>query len=140
MFRENDERAVRELLAGLDRPGELALTLGPPAEQPIAGAREIDYAAEARRIVEGVAALAPQVTARVVEQAEPGRYPAIAVNPDGRDEGLRYLGLPWGYELASLVGACVAAGRRASELSPEALAALAALDGERALDVFVTPT
>ena len=64
----------------------------------------------------------------------------MAVLPEGEDVGIRYYGLPWGYELASLIGAVVEAGRRESSLAPESLEALAGLDRDLAIDVFVTPT
>ncbi|MGZ8716374.1 MAG: hypothetical protein ACXWYO_04610 [Gaiellaceae bacterium] len=37
------------------------------------------------------------------------------------DVGVRYYGLPWGYELASLIGAVLEAGKTASSLTPESL-------------------
>jgi alkyl hydroperoxide reductase subunit AhpF len=48
--------------------------------------------------------------------------------------------LPWGYELGSLVGAIVEAGREEPTLRPESVEALQALESDLALDVFVTPT
>jgi alkyl hydroperoxide reductase subunit AhpF len=91
--------------------------------------------------VSGLAELSERVTVRV-EEEPPGfeRYPAIAVLPEGEDAGLRYYGLPWGYELGSLIGAVLEAGRRESSLRPESLERLAALDHDLAIDVFVTPT
>ena len=62
------------------------------------------------------------------------------MQPEGRDVGIRYYGLPWGYELGSLIGAVLEAGRVESSLRPESLERLAALDRELAIDVFVTPT
>src|SRR2546430_2595655 len=56
------------------------------------------------------------------------------------DEGVRYDGLPWGYELGSLVGGVVEAGREEPTLSADSLAALEELDRDLTLDVFVTPT
>jgi alkyl hydroperoxide reductase subunit AhpF len=77
-----------------------------------------------------------------VEIEPPGaeRYPAVLVLPEGKDVGIRYYGLPWGYELSSLLGAVLEAGRRESSLSAESLERLAGLDHELAIDVFVTPT
>jgi len=77
-----------------------------------------------------------------VEQEPEGfpRFPAISIRPEGRDAGVRYDGLPWGYELGSLIGGVLDAGRAEPALRPESLEALAALDRELALDVFVTPT
>jgi len=140
IFRPREEERVRELLADLERPVELLLALG-PEETPLAGARDIDFSGEARRLVDEFTALAPQVTARI-EQEPPGfeRYPAVAVLPDGKDVGVRYYGLPWGYELASLLGGVLEAGRLESALTPESLERLATLEGDLVIDVFVTPT
>ena len=131
---------MRALLGELERPVELLLGLGPEAT-PVDGARDIDFSGEARRLVEELAALAPAVTVRV-EHEPPGfeRFPAIAVRPEGEDAGVRYDGLPWGYELSSLIGAIREAGRRESSLAPESVEALLALEQDVAVDVFVTPT
>jgi alkyl hydroperoxide reductase subunit AhpF len=140
IFRADEEARVRELLDALERPVELLVAHG-PEETPLPGARDIDFGAETERIVEGLAALSDRVTFRV-EEEPPGfeRYPAIAVLPEGEDAGVRYYGLPWGYELASLVGAVIEAGRAAPSLKPESLERLAALDRDLVIDVFVTPT
>jgi alkyl hydroperoxide reductase subunit AhpF len=140
IFQADEEGRVRELLDALERPVELLVAHG-PEETPLPGARDIDFGAETERIVEGLAALSGRVTFRV-EDEPPGfeRYPAIAVLPEGQDVGLRYYGLPWGYELASLIGAVIEAGRLTPSLKPESLERLAALDRDLAIDVFVTPT
>ena len=131
---------MRELLDALERPVELLVAHG-PEETPLPGARDVDFGAETERIVEGIAALSERVTFRV-ENEPPGfeRYPAIALLPDGEDVGVRYYGLPWGYELASLIGGVIEAGRQVPSLKPESLERLAALDRDLAIDVFVTPT
>jgi alkyl hydroperoxide reductase subunit AhpF len=140
IFQTDEEGRVRELLDALERPVELLVAHG-PEETPLPGARDMDFGAETERIVEGLAALSDRVTFRV-EEEPPGfeRYPAIAVLPEGEDVGIRYYGLPWGYELASLIGAVIEAGRPAPSLKPESLDRLAALDRDLAIDVFVTPT
>jgi alkyl hydroperoxide reductase subunit AhpF len=68
------------------------------------------------------------------------RFPAVSIRPEGRDVGLRYDGLPWGYELGSIVGAIVEAGRAEPSLTADSRRALEELDRDLALDVFVTPT
>ena len=139
-FRADEETHVRELFDALERPVELLVAHG-PEETPLPGARDMDFGAETERIVEGLAALSERVTFRV-EEEPPGfeRYPAIAVLPEGRDVGVRYYGLPWGYELATLVGAVLEAGKAESSLSVEALERLGTLDRDLTIDVFVTPT
>jgi len=140
VFRPEEEPRLRELLDALERPVELLVALG-PEETPLPGSPDVDFGAETQRIVEGIAALSERVTFRL-EDEPPGfeRYPAVAVLPAGEDVGLRYYGLPWGYELASLLGGVLEAGRLESALAPESLARLATLDRELAIDVFVTPT
>jgi alkyl hydroperoxide reductase subunit AhpF len=140
IFQADEEGRVRELLDALERPVELLVAHG-PEETPLPGARDMDFGAETERIVVGLAALSDRVTFRV-EEEPPGfeRYPAIAVLPEGQDAGVRYYGLPWGYELASLIGAVIEAGRSTPSLTPESLERLAALDRDLAIDVFVTPT
>lgn len=137
LFRPEEETRVRELFDALERPVELAVALGPEAT-PVAGAGDIDFGAETVRVVEALAALSDKLTYCVVDEAD--RYPAISIRPEGEDAGVWYFGLPWGYELASLIGAVREAGRAESSLAPESLDQLAALDRDLAIDVFVTPT
>ncbi len=140
VLRPDEESRVRELFAELERPVELLVALG-PEETPLPGARDVDFGAEAVKLAEGLAELGGLVSCRVEEEPDGfPRFPAIAVRPDGRDVGIRYDGLPWGYELGSLIGAVLEAGRREPALRPESRDALAALDRDLALDVFVTPT
>jgi alkyl hydroperoxide reductase subunit F len=140
LLRSEEETKVREWFAELERPVQLVVALG-PEETPRAGSGDVDFGAEMVRVCEGLAELGELVTCRVEE--EPGgfpRFPSVSVRPEGRDVGVRYDGLPWGYELGSLVGAVVEAGRSEPSLRPESLELLGELDRELALDVFVTPT
>jgi hypothetical protein len=161
LLRAEEETKVREWFAGLERPVELLVAVG-PEETPLPGARDVDFGTEMVRVCEGLAELGESVTCVVLEapglrpavvgsaddasslrEHEPDgfpRFPAVSVRPDGRDAGVRYDGLPWGYELGSLVGAIVEAGRNEPSLRPESLAALEHLDRDLTLDVFVTPT
>ena len=77
----------------------------------------------------------PTASAQVVERDEPGRYPTLRIG-----EGLRYHGLPWGYELSSLVYGIAEAGRAEPELSRRRRKALAGLERDVELEVYVTPT
>ena len=140
IFRPEDEARVRELLAEIERPVELVVARGPEAT-PLPGARDVDFGAETERIVAGVAALGDAVSYRVEDRPEGERlFPAVRVQPDGEDVGIRYYGLPWGYELGTLIGAVREAGRLVPSLKPESLERLAAVEDDLSLDVFVTPT
>ncbi|HEX3237485.1 MAG TPA: hypothetical protein VHQ99_03660 [Gaiellaceae bacterium] len=140
LLRAEEETKVREWFAELERPVELLVALG-PEETPRAGTGDVDFGAEMVRVCEALAELGERVSCRVEEEPEGfARYPAVSIRPEGRDAGLRYDGLPWGYELGSLVGAVVEAGRAEPTLRPESLQALGTLENDLALDVFVTPT
>lgn len=140
LLQPEEQAKVRDWFAELERPIELLVGLG-PEETPRAGSGDVDFGAEMIRVCEGLAELGDRVTYRVEEEPEGfPRFPAVSIRPDGRDVGVRYDGLPWGYELGSLVGGIVEAGREESTLRPDSLAALGEIDRDVALDVFVTPT
>ncbi len=135
---ERDAAAVRDVLVTLERDVEVTLELGPTAT-PItllaAGGREIDSGAETQRLVEAVCSESDRVTLTVVEHDEPGPWPRTTIGP-----GLRYLGMPLGYELTTLVHGIVEAGRAEPALSIASRERLATLERDVMVDVFVTPT
>jgi alkyl hydroperoxide reductase subunit F len=140
LFRPEDEAQVRTLLEALARPVELVVAHG-PEETPLAGARDVDFGAEMVRVCEELAELGDDVTCRVEHEPEGfPRFPAVSIRTEGRDVGLRYDGLPWGYELGSIVGAIVEAGRSEPSLSADSRRTLEELDRDLSVDVFVTPT
>jgi glutaredoxin-like protein len=67
------------------------------------------------------------------------RIPGIAVCGE-RDFGIRFYGIPSGYEFASLVEAVRLAANGEVKLSPAGKAFLDGLDADVHLQVFVTPT
>ena len=139
-LRAEEETKVRGWFAELERPVELFVALG-PEETPRPGSGDVDFGTEMVRVCDGLAELGEAVSCRVEEEPEGfARFPAVSIRPEGRDAGVRYDGLPWGYELGSLLGGIVEAGRARPTLRPDSLAALDELDRDLALDVFVTPT
>ena len=140
IMRSEEETKVREWFGALARQVELFVALG-PEETPGVGSRDVDFGAEMVRLCEGLAELGDTVTCRVEDEpAGFPRFPSVSIRPEGEDAGVRYDGLPWGYELGSLVGGIVEAGRDEPTLRPDSLAALEQLDRDLTLDVFVTPT
>jgi alkyl hydroperoxide reductase subunit F len=140
LLQAQEETKVREWFAALEQPVELLVALG-PEETPGVGSRDVDFGAEMVRVCGALAELGDTVSCRVEDEPEGfPRFPAVSIRPDGRDAGVRYDGLPWGYELGSLVGGIVEAGREEPTLRPDSLAALEELDRDLTLDVFVTPT
>lgn len=138
VFREADSSAIRHALSFLEQdvPIELALGSGEEAVTVLVGAREVDVGEETRKLVEAVTELSDRAVLTIDESPAEGRMlPATRIG-----EGLTYYGAPWGYELTTLVGAIAECGRVDTPLSASSLAALAELDRDVALDVFVTPT
>ncbi len=67
------------------------------------------------------------------------RAPSLVILGD-EDYGIRYYGIPSGYEAQSLVGDIVDVSKRDSELSEDTLNWLGGLEQSVHLQVFVTPT
>lgn len=65
--------------------------------------------------------------------------PAVVVE-GARDYGIRFLGIPAGYEFSNLIDSIVAASTGETALSPETRAALAGLTEDITIKVFTTPT
>jgi glutaredoxin-like protein len=113
---------------------------------------ECQYCRETRDLVEEIAALSDDVSVEVydfVDDAEKAeaygvdKIPALVLlDADGTDYGVRYYGIPSGYEFSSLLHdiQAVAAGPDALDLSDETLDFLDELEGNMHLQVFVTPT
>ena len=102
----------------------------------------------ARQAADRIAALSELVTVEehnlVLDRERVAEYgvewaPALAV-VGARDAGMRYYGIPDGYEIESLVDAIEIAGGGGPALSDDSLEALDKLDRDVHLRVFVTPT
>ncbi|MCY4635463.1 MAG: hypothetical protein OXG04_13325 [Acidobacteria bacterium] len=107
-----------------------------------------DTCLPARQAADRIAALSERVTVEehnlVLDREQVAEYgvewaPALAV-VGTQDVGMRYYGIPDGYEIESLVDAIEIAGGGGPALSDETLDALDALDRDVHLRVFVTPT
>ena len=114
---------------------------------------ECEHCADTRRLVEEIAGLSQKITARIHHfvldkaQAESlgiDKIPAVALlskeNGEERDHGIRYYGIPAGYEFSTLLAGIVMVSRGESALSRESKTALAGLRMPVHLQVFVTPT
>jgi len=80
-----------------------------------------------------------------VKRYDIDKIPAIALlavdeNGQETDYGIRFYGIPSGYEFSSLIEGLRQVSRREPELSDQTLAALQRLDRPVHIQVFVTPT
>ena len=127
---------------------ELADLAGPARLVVFTQEFECEFCAETWQLVEEVSQLSDQLTAEVYdfvtdkEKAEElgiDKIPAIAII-GAQDYGVRFYGIPSGYEFTSLLHAIrmVAAGE--PELSEETIQALAEVTEPVHVQVFVTPT
>lgn len=111
---------------------------------------ECGYCKETRQIAEEVAELSDHVTLQVhdfvkdqalAEAMGIDKIPALAINGENdRDYGIRFYGIPSGYEFTSLLEAILAVGTGEHDLDAATIAYLDSLETPLHLQVFVTPT
>jgi len=138
---DNTREQVREMLSGLTGPVKLLI---------FSQQFECQMCAETRQICEEVAALSDKISVEVrdfvADEAQAqglnvDKIPAIAIlGADDHDYGIRFYGIPSGYEFMSLLEAIKLVSTGALQLSAETLRALDALEGDLHLQGFVTPT
>ena len=113
---------------------------------------ECQYCAETRQIAEELAALSDKISLEVydfvadkevADQYGIDKIPATIIvegGAAGKDFGIRYYGIPSGYEFSSLIEDVLMVSGGDPQLSDETNAWLAALKTPVHLQVFVTPT
>jgi alkyl hydroperoxide reductase subunit AhpF len=141
LLNERDQAAVRKEFEKIAGPVKLVVF-----SQALEAA---ELCRQNEELVNEVAALAPDmITVEVLnpaldtERAETygiERVPAIVVE-GARDYGIRFLGIPAGYEFSNLIDSIIIASTGAPGLSAETQRALAELTGDVDIKVFSTPT
>jgi alkyl hydroperoxide reductase subunit AhpF len=135
---------VRKALEGMTGPVKLVMFT--QATQAL----ECEMCAETRALVEEIAVLAPagkltvdvkdfvaDTTAVAAYQVD--KIPAIAI-VGVKDYGIRFYGIPAGYEFSSLMDDIVTVSKGESGLAPATKAAVAKLNQPVHIQVFATPT
>jgi glutaredoxin-like protein len=139
MLKDEDKKEVAKQLAELVNPVRLLM---------FTQEFECDYCAETHELVEELASLSDKVSAEIydfaadkdeVDEYGVDKIPAIAVVGE-RDYGVRFYGIPSGYEFVSLIEAIKAVSSGQSRLSEATRKALMGIDEAIHLQVFVTPT
>ncbi len=141
------QKQVRTALAAMTRPIRVAMFT-----QGDGGALECEMCADTRHLVEELAGLSDKVTLEVhdfvAEAALAERYgvdkiPALVLLGDGpepRDHGIRFYGIPSGYEFGTLLQDFVAVSKGTADLSAGTVRDLQKLTKPVHMQVFVTPT
>jgi len=138
-LKDENRKEVSEQLAGLAGPVRLVM---------FTQDFECDFCAETRELAEEIASLSAEVEAVIYDfaadkkEAEAygiDKIPAIAVVGE-KDYGVRFYGIPSGYEFVSFIEAIKLVSSGQSELSEATREALAKISDPVHLQVFVTPT
>ena len=108
----------------------------------------LEYGLDARRLLEELAALSDKLTLEVynflldkekVAEYAVDKVPATVVR-NGKDYGIRYFGIPAGYEFSTLLDAILDVSQGESGLQEDSKEKLRQLSQPVHLQVFVTPT
>jgi glutaredoxin-like protein len=138
-----DDRVVekaREILTGLDRPVRLAV---------FTQEAECTYCQQNKELIEDIAGLSDKISYDVydlIQDDEQSRkygidkVPAVVVTAENKDYGIRFFGVPSGYEFTSLLDAIRTVSTGKHELSAETVSRIEKLDKPVHIQVFVTPT
>lgn len=139
LISDRDRRKIQGLLADLAGPVRLV-----NFTQELA----CDYCRETEELVREVSELSDRIAVDVynfqLDKDQVAKYridkiPAVVVE-GARDYGIRFYGIPLGYEFSAFLGAIKDVGQGTTGLAPETKAALAAIQQPLHLQVYVTPT
>lgn len=138
-LKEKDKKQIRKMFSGLKNDVKLI-----NFTQEI----ECQYCRETRQILEELAALSDKLTLEiydfvtdkeVVEKYNIDKIPATVVEGQ-RDYGIRFYGIPSGYEFSSLIEDILDISKGESGLSEQAKKLVKQIDVPYHIQVFVTPT
>lgn len=143
LLSEKDRQHLIQEFAGLAHPVRLIV---------FTQEMECQFCRETRQIAEEVAGLSDHINlelydlvndAEIARQYNIERIPATILmqgGDDAKDYGIRYFGIPSGYEFSSLIQDILLVGQRDSGLAEPTRQWLAELKTPVHLQVFVTPT
>ena len=109
---------------------------------------ECHYCEETRRLTKEIASLSPKISSQVYnftldkeksQQYKIDKIPAIVVEAE-KDYGIRFFGIPGGYEFNSLISAIYDVSMKATDLSLESKDKISKIDKPIHIQVFVTLT
>ena len=140
ILQAKDQAAVRKEFERINGPVKLVVF----SQELVAG----ELCRQNEQLMKEVAELSDQITLEVLNpQIDRARAEAYGVSDvpltvveGARDYGIRFLGIPAGYEFSNLIDAIIATSRGESALSAETKATLATLPGEVEIKIFSTPT
>ena len=139
LLRDTDVGEIRERLAGMQNPVKLV---------HFTQELNLDYGRETRQLLEELTQISNKLSLEtynfLIDKEKVAEYavdkvPATVIR-NGKDYGIRFFGLPAGYEFAALLDAILTVSKGDSGLQPESREKLAQLSKPLHLQVFTTPT
>ena len=139
LLREEDVADIRERLEGMTNPVKLV---------HFTQELNLEYGRETKQLLEELAQISDKLQLEtydfVLDKEKAAAYavdkvPATVIR-NAKDYGIRFFGLPAGYEFASLLDGILAVSRGDSGLQPASREKLAQLTEPLHLQVFTTPT
>ena len=139
LLRDEDAAEIRRRLSAMTAPVKLV---------HFTQELNVEYGVETRQVLEELAALSDNLSLEIYDfildkekVAEYGvdKVPATVIR-NGKDYGIRYYGMPAGYEFATVLDAILDVSKGDSGLEAETREKLAHLTEPIHLEVFVTPT
>jgi alkyl hydroperoxide reductase subunit AhpF len=139
------------ILSDRDRAGvkdELAKLVGPVKLIVFSTQLGSEYCVETERLAREVAECSDKVSVEIynlhIDREKAAAYgvervPAVAVE-GARDYGIRFFGIPMGYEFTNLIDGMLVAASGEPRLSPETLERIRGLAEPVHIQVFATPT
>jgi glutaredoxin-like protein len=139
LLRDEDALEIRERLREMINPVRLV---------HFTQELNLEYGRETKQLLEEVAGLSDKLTLEVynflldkekVSEYGVDKVPGTAIR-NGKDYGIKFYGIPAGYEFATFLDAILNVSKGDSGLKPETREKLAAVTQPVHLEVFVTPT
>jgi glutaredoxin-like protein len=139
LLQDEDRAKVQEFFQAVEHPVKLVV---------FTKSTECEYCTMTRELVEELAGLSSNITVElydftadeeVAKQYGIDKAPAIALVGD-KDYGIRFFGVPAGYEFTSLVEGIVDVGRRDHGLPEDIVKKLEQVDRPIHMQAMVTPT
>jgi len=143
LLKDEDREHIKNEFAGLENPVKVLVFTQP---------MECQYCAETRQLAEEISELSDQITLEVydfeadeeiAQKYNVDKIPATVIMQDGdtpKDYGIRFFGIPSGYEFATLIEDIKMVASGESGLSEETKAQVAEITTPVHMQVFVTPT
>ena len=139
LLKDDDLAAVRRRLDGMIEPVKLV---------HFTQELNLEYGRETKELLQDLAGLSEKLSLEVhnflLEKDKDAEYavdkvPATVVR-NGKDYGIRFYGLPAGYEFATLLDTILSVSKQESGLTAETTEKLSKITQPVHLEVFVTPT